>query len=184
MAYPNPAGDSISAHLGPKVTGIDLEEAAHDEDFVWEMKRLLASHLALLFPGQKLTGPRGKCTAAISPSIAGRRRTRRDLPLNFHPAAVRVSGFCTPSGAGWSKGRSAALVGVAQPNCHRRTGGRPARCPTAQHFHGGFGNLIDIKRKGNNAVHVPGEETDYIKVISNASAQIWHSDMTPDRALR
>ncbi|MFH0303413.1 RNA-directed DNA polymerase, partial [Bradyrhizobium sp. 31Argb] len=23
-----------------------------------------------------------------------------DLPLNFHPAAVRVSGFCTPSGAG------------------------------------------------------------------------------------
>jgi hypothetical protein len=23
-----------------------------------------------------------------------------DLPLNFHPAAVRVSGFCTPSGTG------------------------------------------------------------------------------------
>src|SRR5713101_5056763 len=43
-----------------------------------------------------------------------------DLPLNFHPAAVRVSGFCTPSGAGgatddrrsWSGLRSRSSVAV------------------------------------------------------------------------
>ncbi|MVT55735.1 hypothetical protein GPL17_35625, partial [Bradyrhizobium yuanmingense] len=41
-----------------------------------------------------------------------------DLPLDFHPAAVRVSGFCTPSGAGgatddrrsWSGLRSRSSV--------------------------------------------------------------------------
>jgi hypothetical protein len=43
-----------------------------------------------------------------------------DLPLNFHPVAVRVSGFCTPSGAGratddrrsWSGLRSRSSVAV------------------------------------------------------------------------
>jgi hypothetical protein len=30
-----------------------------------------------------------------------------DLPPNFHPAAIRVSGFCTPSGAGGATGLSA-----------------------------------------------------------------------------
>jgi hypothetical protein len=43
-----------------------------------------------------------------------------DLPLNFHPAAVRVSAFCTPSGAGgatddrrsWSGLRSRSSVAV------------------------------------------------------------------------
>ena len=61
---------------------------------------------------------------------------------------------------------------------------------TAQNFTGNFGPLLDIKRKGNVAIHVP--EADFIKVISNgknaegvaigdgnASAQLWHSDSTP-----
>ena len=51
---------------------------------------------------------------------AGGDRDLRDLPLNFHPAAVRVSEFCTPCGAGeatgdrrsWSVLRSRASVAV------------------------------------------------------------------------
>src|SRR5215510_8506035 len=37
-----------------------------------------------------------------------------DLPLNCHPAAVRVSDLYA-KWRGWSNGRSAELVGVAQP---------------------------------------------------------------------
>jgi hypothetical protein len=37
-----------------------------------------------------------------------------DLPLNFHPAAIRVSAGSTPLG-GWSNVRSAELFWVAQP---------------------------------------------------------------------
>ncbi|MGE0384152.1 MAG: TauD/TfdA dioxygenase family protein [Gammaproteobacteria bacterium] len=61
---------------------------------------------------------------------------------------------------------------------------------TAVRFASRFGPLVDIKRAGNVAHHVPGHE--WIKVISNgvasdgiaygdgnASAQIWHSDSTP-----
>jgi len=61
---------------------------------------------------------------------------------------------------------------------------------TAENFVANFGPLLDIKRAGNKAHHVPGAP--WIKVISNgkapdglpygdgnASAQIWHSDSTP-----
>ena len=64
------------------------------------------------------------------------------------------------------------------------TGSTCERLPAA------FGPLVNIKRAGNVAHHVPGYE--WIKVISNgkapdginygdgnASAQIWHSDSTP-----
>jgi taurine dioxygenase len=60
---------------------------------------------------------------------------------------------------------------------------------TAERFVSNFGPLLDIKRAGNVAHHVPGAP--WIKVISNgkapdgipygdgnASAQIWHSDST------
>ncbi|APO70726.1 taurine catabolism dioxygenase TauD/TfdA-like protein (plasmid) [Rhizobium gallicum] len=64
---------------------------------------------------------------------------------------------------------------------------------TAQSFHSKFGDLIDIKRQGNDALHVgTGDDVNFIKVISNgigpngrplgdgnSSAQIWHSDTTP-----
>lgn len=59
-----------------------------------------------------------------------------------------------------------------------------------ERFTARFGPLVNIKRAGNVAHHVPGY--DWIKVISNgkaedgialgdgnASAQIWHSDSTP-----
>ena len=36
----------------------------------------------------------------------------RDLPLKFHPAAVRVSGFCTPSGAGGATGDRRSWSGL------------------------------------------------------------------------
>jgi hypothetical protein len=36
-----------------------------------------------------------------------------DLPPNFHPAAVRVSGFCTPSGAGGATGDRRSWSGCA-----------------------------------------------------------------------
>jgi transposase len=50
----------------------------------------------------------------------GRAFEASDLPLHFHPVAVRVSGFCTPSGAGgatddrrsWSGLRSRSSVAV------------------------------------------------------------------------
>lgn len=61
---------------------------------------------------------------------------------------------------------------------------------TVERFVANFGPLLDIKRAGNKAHHVPG--ADWIKVISNgaapdgipygdgnSSAQIWHSDSTP-----
>ncbi|HEY6869051.1 MAG TPA: TauD/TfdA family dioxygenase [Novosphingobium sp.] len=61
---------------------------------------------------------------------------------------------------------------------------------TAQTFTGNFGPLLDIKRQGSGALHVP--EAEFIKVISNGktaegqalgdgnnSAQIWHTDSTP-----
>ena len=61
---------------------------------------------------------------------------------------------------------------------------------TAENFVNNFGPLLDIKRAGNTAHHVP--DAPWIKVISNgkapdgipygdgnASAQIWHSDSTP-----
>lgn len=61
---------------------------------------------------------------------------------------------------------------------------------TAEGFTANLGPLLDIKRAGNKAHHVPG--ADWIKVISNgrapdgipygdgnSSAQIWHSDSTP-----
>jgi hypothetical protein len=35
-----------------------------------------------------------------------------DLPLNFHPAAIRVSGFCTPSGAGGATGDRRSWSGL------------------------------------------------------------------------
>jgi hypothetical protein len=35
-----------------------------------------------------------------------------DLPLNFHPAAVRVSGFCTPCGAGGATGDRRSWSGL------------------------------------------------------------------------
>ena len=35
-----------------------------------------------------------------------------DLPLNFHPVAVRVSGFCTPSGAGGATGDRRSWSGL------------------------------------------------------------------------
>ena len=57
-------------------------------------------------------------------------------------------------------------------------------------FAGQFGPLLDIKRPGTGAVHIPDEF--FIKVLSanladdgrplgdgNSSAQIWHSDSTP-----
>ena len=57
-------------------------------------------------------------------------------------------------------------------------------------FAAAFGPLLDIRRVGNNAIHVPGH--DMIKVLSgnladdgrplgdgNTSAQIWHTDSTP-----
>lgn len=60
----------------------------------------------------------------------------------------------------------------------------------AEEFSANFGPMVDIKRKGNVAHHVPG--ADWIKVISNgtapdgipygdgnSSAQIWHTDSTP-----
>ena len=61
---------------------------------------------------------------------------------------------------------------------------------TAQEFTGNFGPLLDIKRQGSGAVHVP--EAEWIKVFSNgktadgrlpgdgnSSAQFWHTDFTP-----
>jgi taurine dioxygenase len=62
--------------------------------------------------------------------------------------------------------------------------------PTTERFAGYFGPLMDIKRAGVDAIHVPG--ADRIKVISNgvdektgrllgdgnSSAQIWHTDAT------
>jgi taurine dioxygenase len=61
---------------------------------------------------------------------------------------------------------------------------------TAENFVANFGPLLDIKRAGNQAHHVP--DAPWIKVISNgkapdgipygdgnSSAQIWHSDSTP-----
>ena len=61
---------------------------------------------------------------------------------------------------------------------------------TLERFTARFGPMLDIKRAGNVAHHVPHHE--WIKVISNAtapdgirygdgnaSAQIWHSDSTP-----
>ena len=61
---------------------------------------------------------------------------------------------------------------------------------TVENFVNNFGPLLDIKRAGNKAHHVPGAP--WIKVISNgkapdgipygdgnSSAQIWHSDSTP-----
>jgi hypothetical protein len=38
-----------------------------------------------------------------------------DLPLNFHPAAIRVSAGFYAIRRGWSNVRSAELFGVAQP---------------------------------------------------------------------
>jgi hypothetical protein len=35
-----------------------------------------------------------------------------DLPLNFHPAAIRVWGFCTPSGAGGATGDRRSWSGL------------------------------------------------------------------------
>jgi hypothetical protein len=35
-----------------------------------------------------------------------------DLPLNFHPLAIRVSGFCTPSGAGGATGDRRSWSGL------------------------------------------------------------------------
>lgn len=61
---------------------------------------------------------------------------------------------------------------------------------TAEAFVANFGPLLDIRRAGNKAHHVP--DAPWIKVISNgvapdgipygdgnSSAQIWHSDSTP-----
>jgi taurine dioxygenase len=61
---------------------------------------------------------------------------------------------------------------------------------TMTDFASHFGPLLDIRRPGSNARHVPGH--DLIKVVSNivddegrplgdgnSSAQIWHSDSTP-----
>ncbi|MDO7836371.1 TauD/TfdA family dioxygenase [Sphingobium sp. HBC34] len=61
---------------------------------------------------------------------------------------------------------------------------------TAQDFTSNFGPLLDIKRQGSGALHVPDAE--WIKVISNgktadgqligdgnSSAQLWHTDSTP-----
>lgn len=44
---------------------------------------------------------------------------KTDVPLNCHPAAVRVSGVLYAKWRGWSNGLSAELVGVPQPIVHR-----------------------------------------------------------------
>jgi taurine dioxygenase len=67
--------------------------------------------------------------------------------------------------------------------------GQHIEAGTLTQFASQFGPLLDIRRKANSAVHVPGH--DLIKVISNivddqgrhlgdgnTSAQIWHSDST------
>lgn len=40
------------------------------------------------------------------------RRSANDLPLNFHPVAIRVSGFCTPIGAGGATGDRRSWSGL------------------------------------------------------------------------
>jgi taurine dioxygenase len=118
MAYETMKTEAVTPHLGVKVTGVDLEAASADPEFIDRLKKLMAKHLVVFFPQQKLTGA----------------------------------------------------------TCER--------LPAA------FGPLVNIKRAGNVAHHVP--EYEWIKVISNgkapdgvnygdgnASEQIWHSDSTP-----
>lgn len=118
MSYQGMKVETITGHTGVRVTGIDLEAASTDEAFIDRLKKLMAQHLVVFFPKQKLTG----ATCERLPAV--------------------------------------------------------------------FGPLVNIKRAGNVAHHVPDYE--WIKVISNgkapdginygdgnASAQIWHSDSTP-----
>ena len=58
---------------------------------------------------------------------------RPDLPLNFHPAAIRASEMVYAVRRGWSNMRSAELVGVAQPiACCGEIGGVGRRGEIAQ----------------------------------------------------
>ncbi len=77
----------------------------------------IARRLPIDFPDDKTM----RITAAtVAASVPRPTRTATplissDLPPKFHPAAVRVLLGCTPTGAGGATGRSAELVGVAQP---------------------------------------------------------------------
>jgi len=110
--------EPIAPYMGVKLSGLDLEAAARQPEFIDLLKKLLAEHLLVFVPKQKISG----------------------ATMEFIPAQL--------------------------------------------------GPLVNIKRAGNVAHHVPNY--DWIKVISNgkapdgvaygdgnASAQIWHSDSTP-----